>query len=116
MLHLIRAALALAVVLGGAATAAAQQWPQHVVKIVVPYSPGGNADTMGRITAQWLTGSIGQQFIVENRAGAGGAVGADYVAKAAPDGYTLCVCALSQLAPVPLTQKVAYDPLKDFAP
>src|SRR4051812_31129468 len=94
----------------------AQQWPQKVVKIVVPYAPGGNADTMGRITAQWLTGSIGQQFIVENRAGAGGAIGADFVAKAPPDGYTLCVCALSQLAAVPLTQKVAYDPLKDLAP
>jgi tripartite-type tricarboxylate transporter receptor subunit TctC len=116
MLHLIRASLVLAMMVGGAGMAAAQQWPQHVVKIVVPYAPGGNADTMGRITAQWLTTSIGQQFIVENRGGAGGAVGADYVAKSVPDGYTLCVCALSQLAPVPLTQKVAYDPLKDFVP
>jgi tripartite-type tricarboxylate transporter receptor subunit TctC len=116
MLQLIRAALAVSLIVLGATTAAAQQWPQRVVKIVVPYSPGGNADTMGRITAQWLTAAIGQQFIVDNRAGAGGAIGADFVAKSPPDGYTLCVCALSQLAAVPLTQKVAYDPLKDFAP
>jgi tripartite-type tricarboxylate transporter receptor subunit TctC len=109
--------IAAALALAGAATAHAQQaWPQHVVKIVVPYAPGGNADTMGRLTAQALSTGIGQQFVVENRPGAGGAIGTEMVAKAAPDGYTLCVCALSQMAPVPLTQKVGYDPLRDFIP
>lgn len=96
--------------------AAAQDWPQRVVRVVVPYAPGGNADTIGRFTAQALTAGIGQQFVVENRPGAAGAIGTEFVAKAAPDGYTLCVCALSQMAPVPLTQKVGYDPLKDFVP
>jgi tripartite-type tricarboxylate transporter receptor subunit TctC len=99
-----------------AGPAIAQEWPQRVVRVVVPYAPGGNADTIGRFTAQALTAGIGGQFVVENRPGAGGAIGTEFVAKAAPDGYTLCVCALSQMAPVPLTQKVGYDPLKDFVP
>ena len=97
-------------------TAQAQSWPQKPVKIVVPYAPGGNTDVIARMIAQRLGDTLGQQFVVENRGGAGGAIAADLVAKSQPDGYTLCVCALSQLVPVPLTQKVAYDPLKDFTP
>ncbi len=104
----------LSVLLLAPLSAAAQQWPQRPVKIVVPYAAGGNTDTIARLTAQRLSETLGQQFIVENRGGAGGAIAADFVAKSAADGYTLCVCALSQLAPVPLTQPVAYDPLKDF--
>ncbi|HEX9462425.1 MAG TPA: tripartite tricarboxylate transporter substrate binding protein [Alphaproteobacteria bacterium] len=111
---LARAALLGALACAAAGPAAAQEWPQRVVRVVVPYAPGGNADTVGRITAQALTAGIGQQFVVENRPGAAGAIGTEFVAKASPDGYTLCVCALSQMAPVPLTQKVGYDPLKDF--
>ncbi|MGN6462077.1 MAG: Bug family tripartite tricarboxylate transporter substrate binding protein [Pseudolabrys sp.] len=106
----------LSVLLLAPLSATAQQWPQRPVKIVVPYAAGGNTDTIARLTAQRLSETLGQQFIVENRGGAGGAIAADFVAKSAPDGYTLCVCALSQLAPVPLTQQVAYDPLKDFTP
>lgn len=112
----LAAALILGAVGAPAAPAQADDWPQRLVKVVVPYAPGGNADTMGRLTAQALSQGIGQQFVVENRPGAGGAIGTEVVAKAAPDGYTLCVCALSQMAPVPLTQKVGYDPLKDFVP
>ncbi|MBN9051994.1 MAG: tripartite tricarboxylate transporter substrate binding protein [Rhizobiales bacterium] len=106
----------LSVLLLAPLSATAQQWPQRPVKIVVPYAAGGNTDTIARLTAQRLSEALGQQFIVENRGGAGGAIAADFVAKSAPDGYTLCVCALSQLVPVPLTQQVAYDPLKDFTP
>lgn len=106
----------LSVLLLAPLSATAQQWPQRPVKIVVPYAAGGNTDTIARLTAQRLSETLGQQFIVENRGGAGGAIAADFVAKSAPDGYTLCVCALSQLAAVPLTQQVAYDPLKDFTP
>lgn len=106
----------LSVLLLAPLSATAQQWPQRPVRIVVPYAAGGNTDTIARLTAQRLSETLGQQFIVENRGGAGGAIAADFVAKSAPDGYTLCVCALSQLAPVPLTQQVAYDPLKDFTP
>lgn len=94
----------------------AQTWPQRAVKIVVPYAPGGNTDAIARLAAERLTATLGQQFIVENRAGAGGAIAAEFVAKSPADGYTLFVAALSQFGPVPLTQKVNYDPLKDFAP
>jgi tripartite-type tricarboxylate transporter receptor subunit TctC len=94
----------------------AQQWPQRPVRIVVPYAPGGNTDIVARLITQRLSAALNQQFIIENRVGAGGAIAAEFVTKSPPDGYTLCVCALSQLAPVPLTQKVAYDPLKDFTP
>lgn len=114
MRRLLRAAAAAVVV--AAAPAHADSWPQHPVKVIVPFAPGGNADTIGRLTAQVLATTIGEQFVVENRAGAAGAIGAETVAKAAPDGYMLCVCSLSQMAPVPLTHKVAYDPLKDFVP
>jgi tripartite-type tricarboxylate transporter receptor subunit TctC len=100
----------------GAAPALAQHWPQRAVRILVPYAAGGNTDIIARMTAQRLAETLGQTFIVENRVGAGGAIAADVVAKSAPDGYTLCLCALSQLVPVPLTQNVAYDPLKDFTP
>ncbi len=110
------AAMAAALLCTAARPALADDWPQRIVRIIVPYAPGGNADTVGRITAQALSTAIGQQFVVENKPGAGGAIGTELVAKSPPDGYTLCVCALSQMAPVPLTQKVAYDPLKDFTP
>ena len=96
--------------------ALAQDWPQRPLRVIVPYAPGGNTDAIARITAERLTTALGQQVIVENRAGAGGATAADFVAKAQPDGYTLFVAALSQFGPVPLTQKVNYDPLKDFTP
>jgi len=99
-----------------AAPAAAQDWPAKPVKVVVPYAPGGNTDQIARLAAERLTAALGQQFVVENRAGAGGAIAADYVAKQPADGYTLFVAALSQFGPVPLTQKVSYDPLKDFTP
>ena len=96
--------------------ALAQDWPQRPVRVIVPYAPGGNTDAIARITAERLTSALAQQVIVENRAGAGGATAADFVAKAQPDGYTLFVAALSQFGPVPLTQKVNYDPLRDFTP
>ena len=109
-------AVILATLLGYGSSVVAQEWPQRPVKVIVPYAPGGNTDAIARITAERLTGALGQQVVVENRAGAGGATAADFVAKAAPDGYTLFVAALSQFGPVPLTQKVNYDPLKDFTP
>jgi tripartite-type tricarboxylate transporter receptor subunit TctC len=113
MTRFARLAVCAALALGPAA-AHAQGWPQKRVKIVVPYAPGGNTDAIARLAAERLTAAFGQQFIVENRAGAGGAIAADFVAKQPADGYTLFVAALSQFGPVPLTQKVAYDPLKDF--
>ncbi len=94
----------------------AQQWPQKPIKVVVPFPPGGVTDSIARITADWLTQRLGQSVIAENRPGATGAIAADFVARAEPDGYTLFSAATPQLAIVPHVQKISYDPLKDFAP
>jgi tripartite-type tricarboxylate transporter receptor subunit TctC len=109
-------ALAGAAALALAPRAWPQEWPQKPVRIVVPFAAGGNTDTIARIVAERLATAFGQQFVVENRVGAGGAIAAEFVAKAPPDGYTLFVAAVSQIAIVPFIQKVAYDPVKDFAP
>jgi len=92
------------------------EWPQKPVKVVVPFPPGGVTDSIARITADWLSQRLGQTFIPENRPGASGAIAAEYVARAEPDGYTLFSAASPQLAVVPHVQKINYDPVKDFAP
>jgi tripartite-type tricarboxylate transporter receptor subunit TctC len=97
------------------ASAAAQDWPQRAVKVVVPFVAGGNTDNQARIVSERLAAVLGQPFVVENRVGAGGAIAAEYVAKAAPDGYTLFFAASPQFS-LPLVQKVSFDPYKDFAP
>src|SRR2546425_6508509 len=94
----------------------AQTWPHRPVKVIVPYTAGGITDTQARIISERLSVALGQQFIVENRVGAGGAIAAEFVAKAPADGYTLFFAASSQIMIVPLIQKLNYDPLKDFAP
>ena len=94
----------------------AQSWPQKPVRVIVPFPPGGVTDSIARITADWLTQRLGQTFIAENRPGASGAIAADLVARADPDGYTLFSAASPQLAVVPHVQKITYDPIKDFAP
>lgn len=99
----------------GSITAAGQTWPQGPVKVIVPFVAGGNTDNQARIVSERLSAVLGQQFIVENRVGAGGAIAAEYVAKASPDGYTLFFAA-SPLFSLPLVQKVNFDPFKDFAP
>ena len=104
------------VLLFAAGVAQAQQWPQRAVRILVPFAAGGNTDTIARVTAERLSQVFSQQFVVENRIGAGGAIAAEAVARAAPDGHTLFVCPSSQMSVVPLMQKVSYDPRGDFAP
>ena len=94
----------------------AQTWPQRPVKVIVPYTAGGITDNQARIISERLSVALGQQFIVENRVGAGGAIAAEFVAKSTADGYTLFFAASSQIMIVPLIQKLNYDPLKDFAP
>jgi tripartite-type tricarboxylate transporter receptor subunit TctC len=94
----------------------AQTWPQKPVKVVVPFPPGGVTDSLARITADWLSQRLGQPVVPENRPGASGAIAAELVARADPDGYTLLSAATPQLAIVPHVQKIAYDPLRDFAP
>lgn len=98
-----------------ASAALAQAWPAKPVKIVAPFAPGGSADTLGRIVAQKLTESLKENFVVENRPGAGGVIGSELVAKAAPDGYTLVVSGVASHAVAPaLPRGTPYDPVKDF--
>jgi tripartite-type tricarboxylate transporter receptor subunit TctC len=80
----------------------------------VPFSAGGNTDSIARITADELTKTFGQPFIVENKPGANGAIATNFVAKSAPDGYTLLLAVLPQMAVLPAMTKTAYDPVKDF--
>ena len=94
----------------------AQAWPQKPVKVVVPFPPGGVTDSIARITVDWLSQKLGQPVLAENKPGASGAIAAEYVARSAPDGYTLFMAASPQLAIVPHVQKIGYDPLHDFAP
>ena len=98
------------------ASAHAQSWPQKPLKVIVPFPPGGVTDAIARITADWLSQRLGQPVVPENRPGASGAIAADLVARAEPDGYTLLSAAAPQLAIVPHVQKINYDPVKDFAP
>jgi tripartite-type tricarboxylate transporter receptor subunit TctC len=94
----------------------AQDWPQRPVTLIVPFAAGGNTDGIARITAQRLSETLGGNFVVDNRPGAGGAIAAELAAKSAPDGYTLFVAALPVMAIVPAINKVRYDSQKSFAP
>jgi tripartite-type tricarboxylate transporter receptor subunit TctC len=96
---------------------AATDWPARPVRLVVPFPPGGSTDILGRSIAQKLQEALGQPFIVENKPGAGGSIGATEVARAAPDGYTLLMGHIGTLAINPsLYAGLAYDPVKSFAP
>ena len=101
--------------LAGAHPARSQDWPARPVTIVVPLPPGGNTDSMARILAQKLGEKFGRSFIVENRIGASGAIAMADVKRAAPDGYTLVFGAFQQISVLPYTQKINYDPNKDFS-
>jgi tripartite-type tricarboxylate transporter receptor subunit TctC len=99
------------------AAAAAQPYPHRTVSMIVPYPAGGSVDVVARLVVQKLNESMGANFIVENRAGgAGGAVGANVVAKAAPDGYTLMLSASIHIITPFLNSKIPYDAVRDFAP
>ena len=106
------AALALATTL-----AQAEPYPSRPIKLIVPFAPGGSADLVGRLLAQQLSESLGQPVVVENKGGASGMLGNEYVAKSAPDGYTLTVGTLGPFAVnQTLYEKVPYDNIRDFAP
>ena len=113
VLRMIAALPALAI---GPARAAAE-WPARPVHLVVPFTPGGSTDILGRAIAQRLQEALGQPFVVENKPGAGGSIGATEVARAAPDGYTLLMGHIGTLAVNPtLYPKLPYDPRTSFAP
>lgn len=96
--------------------AGAQTFPTKPVRIIVVYPPGGTSDAVTRLIAEKLAPALGQQVLVENRGGAGGAIGMDAMAKSPPDGHTLAFAAISPLTLLPHVGKVPYDALKDIAP
>src|SRR5882672_2256244 len=107
----------LATVLGTCvAFGAAAQYPAKPITTVVGFEPGGGTDTTARIVAPALGELLGQQVVVENRAGAGGNIAVDYVAKQVPDGYTIVLANVGALTVNPHIMKTPYDPLKDLAP
>jgi tripartite-type tricarboxylate transporter receptor subunit TctC len=112
----VRVAILLSLVWPAALHAQGTDWPTKTVTVVVPFAAGGNTDVMARMASQRLSTELKQNFLVENRVGAAGALAAAYVAQAAPDGYTLLFGAAPQIAVVPRIQKVNYDPLKDLVP
>jgi tripartite-type tricarboxylate transporter receptor subunit TctC len=112
---LITAVAAMAVA-GTAATASAQEWPSKPVRVVVPFAPGGSADVFGRFVAQKLQESLGQNFVIDNRPGAGSVIGTDAVAKAAPDGYTLLVMSNTHTVNESLIPNKPYQLLRDLVP
>ena len=99
-----------------AAGAWAQAYPSRPVRVVIPLGSGGTTDVPGRIVAQRLSESLGQQFVVENKPGAGGTIGSDFVAKSKPDGYTLLLTATPHVITANLYKNIPYNALSDFAP
>src|SRR5882672_794485 len=99
-----------------ACTALAQEYPVRAVRVVVPFAPGGGTDIVGRILAQQLSQRLGQSFVIDNRPAGSGIVGADLVAKSAPDGYTLLFAFSSLSSSARLFSSLPYDPVRDFAP
>ena len=114
----IQGAAVLALMLCAApdAGAQAQSYPSKPIRIIAPFSPGASTDIVGRLLAAKLTESWGQPAVVENRAGAGGVIGASFVAKAPPDGYTLLMASVGSMGTIALRKNAPYDPVKDFAP
>jgi len=95
--------------------ATAQQYPTKAVRFIIPFPPGGPTDIMGRLATDILSKATGQQFVPDNRGGAGGNIGADMCAKAPADGYTLCMITAAQGVSPAIYKKMSYDPVKDLA-
>jgi len=114
MHHPILRSLAFVAAFGFACAAAAQSYPSKPIRFIVPVAPGGNLDLVARSIAQQLTDNIGQQVLVDNRPGASSLVGTQFVAKSAPDGYTLLVMANTFVTVPLIVSNPGYDPMKDF--
>src|SRR5918996_2410992 len=114
-LRVLHCLLFLFILIVGATEADAQQYPTKPIRIVVPFPPGGFSDVFARIIGNKMNESWGQQVVVDNRPGAGGNIGADIVAKAPPDGYTLVMGTIGTHAiNATLFSKLPYDPVRDF--
>ncbi len=110
------AGVALVAAFGAPLAVQAQNYPSKVVRVVIPWPPGGSNDVVGRVVMQKVSEALGQQFVIDNRGGASGSIGADVVAKAAPDGYTIMVHSTTHLGNAHIYgKKLAYDTVKDFA-
>ena len=110
-------ALLVGLCLGGASLLRAQDYPNKPVRIVVPFAPGGATDVLARLVGEKLSASLGQQFVIDNKPGAGGNIGTGLVAKAEPDGYTLLMGTVGTHAiNASIYPSLPYDPVKDFAP
>jgi tripartite-type tricarboxylate transporter receptor subunit TctC len=112
----MRALLAVLLSLVAALAHAQEAWPARPIRFILPFPPGGGTDILGRMIAERLSASLGQPVVTENRGGAGGNVGAEAAARAAPDGYTIVLVAPSLAISPTLYSKLNYDPVKDFAP
>jgi len=102
--------------LAASGAALGQGYPNKPVRVIVPWPPGQATDLAARIVAEKLSQALGQPFVMENKPGAGGAIGTETVAKSAPDGYTLLAASSGPISIMPNLQKIPYEPLKDFAP
>jgi tripartite-type tricarboxylate transporter receptor subunit TctC len=105
-----------ALVAASAASVAAQDYPARPIRVVVPFSPGGAVDGPMRVIAQEMSKRLGQQVVVENKPGAGATIGAEVVAKAAPDGYTLLLASQTNAISASMYRTLSFDPIEDFAP
>ena len=113
---MLRIVVIAALALASSLARAADEYPARAVRVVVPFAPGGGTDVVGRILAQQLSQRLGQSFVIENRPAGSGIVGADFVAKAQGDGYTLLFAFSSLSSSAKLISKLPYDPIADFAP
>ncbi|QTD44644.1 tripartite tricarboxylate transporter substrate binding protein [Ottowia testudinis] len=114
--HVLSACAVLALAPLAAPAAATATWPERPVRWVVPFPPGGAMDVIARTLGDEMAQSLGRPFVIENRAGAGGNIGADQVAKAKPDGYTMMITSIGMATNPFLYQRLSYDPVKDFEP
>ena len=115
-MHLKPRLVVLTLMAGVGLSSAAQDYPSRVVRVIDPFSPGGSTDILARVVSAKLTERLGQSFIVENRAGGGGNIGADIVAKSKPDGYVLLVAGVPQAIGMTLYKRLPYDLARDLAP
>ena len=107
----------IALLLVPAGTALAQEYPERPITIVLPYTPGGSVETVARLLGERLAQKLGKPFVIENKPGAGTVIGASYVARSAPDGYTLLLATSTTMAiNVSVFKNLTYDPMKDFVP
>src|SRR5688572_23577375 len=98
------------------ALAAQPPYPERPIRLIIPQATGGGSDTIGRFMAQKLGESLGQQFVVDNRPGAAGMLGAELVKQATPDGYTLLLCAIDTITAPIVSRRAPFDAIRDFAP